>query len=44
MPKPHNFREFFTLVDNPTNKTNAKAVCKFCILKNGRIQVVASKP
>ncbi|CAG8523347.1 12144_t:CDS:2, partial [Racocetra fulgida] len=44
MPKPYNFREFFTLVDNPTNKTNAKAVCNFCALKNGGIQVAKLKP
>src|ERR1700756_2676093 len=43
MPKPHNFREFFALVDNSTNKTNAKAVCKFCALKNGGIQAAALK-
>ncbi|CAG8611070.1 5717_t:CDS:1, partial [Scutellospora calospora] len=43
MPKPYNFREFFTLVDNPTNKSNAKAVCKFCTLKNGGIQAAALK-
>jgi hypothetical protein len=29
--KPHNFREFFTLID-PLNKTaNKRAVCNFCI-------------
>ncbi|CAG8799864.1 28024_t:CDS:1, partial [Dentiscutata erythropus] len=44
MPKPHNFREFFTLVDNPTNKTNAKAVCNFCALKNDRTLVAALIP
>ncbi|CAG8742325.1 11271_t:CDS:2 [Dentiscutata erythropus] len=43
MLKPHNFREFFVLVDNPINKTNTKAVYKFCALKNGGIQAAASK-
>ena len=44
MPEPHKFREFFTLVANPNNKTNAKAVCIFCSSKNGGVQAAALLP
>ncbi|CAG8544456.1 4713_t:CDS:2 [Racocetra persica] len=44
MPDPYNFREFFTLIQNPNNKSNAKAVCNFCSLKNGGTQAAALIP
>lgn len=28
---PHNFREFFTLIDSPKKTANKRAVCNFCI-------------
>ena len=31
--EPHNFREFFTLVDPPKKTANKQAVCNFCIKK-----------
>jgi hypothetical protein len=44
MPEPHNFREFFNLVNHPNNKSNAKAVCIFCSSKNGGVQAAALIP
>jgi hypothetical protein len=44
MPNPHNYREFFFLVKNPNNTTNAKAVCKYCSQNNGGVQIAASIP
>ncbi|CAG8734369.1 2251_t:CDS:2, partial [Funneliformis caledonium] len=41
MPTPHKFRNFFSLVPNPNNKSNAKAVCIFCSSKNGGVQAAA---
>ena len=41
MPTPHKFRNFFHLVPNPSNKSNAKAVCIFCSSKNGGVQSAA---
>ena len=41
MPTPHKFQNFFSLVPNPNNKSNAKAVCIFCSSKNGGVQAVA---
>ena len=41
MPKPHKFWEFFTLVTNPNNKSNAKAVCNYCSAKHGGVQAAA---
>src|ERR1043166_3740410 len=41
---PHNYREFFSLVPNPNNKSNAKAVCVFCSSKNGGVQAAALIP
>lgn len=31
---PHNFREFFTLVNPPKKTTNKRAVCNFCIIEH----------
>jgi hypothetical protein len=42
--QPHNFREFFTLVKNETNKSNAKAVCICCSNKNGGLQAAQNIP
>ena len=39
MPKSHNFREFFVLVKNDTNKSNAKAVCICCMQKVGGLTI-----
>ena len=44
MPEPHNFRDFFNLVNHPNNKSNAKAVCIFCSSKNGGVQAAALIP
>ena len=44
MPTPHSFRNFFSLVPHPNNKSNAKAVCIFCNSKNGGVQVAALIP
>jgi hypothetical protein len=44
MPTPHKFRNFFSLVPNPSNKSNAKAVCIFCSSKNGGVQAAALIP
>ena len=44
MPTPHKFRNFFTLVSNPNNKSNGKAVCIFCSSKNGGVQAAALIP
>jgi hypothetical protein len=41
MPIPHKFQNFFSLVPNPNNKSNAKAVCIFCSSKNGGVQAAA---
>ncbi|CAG8777580.1 12924_t:CDS:1, partial [Dentiscutata heterogama] len=41
---PHNFRTYFTLIDNPNNPTNAFAVCKWCIRKHGGLGVAQLKP
>ncbi|CAB4380184.1 unnamed protein product [Rhizophagus irregularis] len=41
MPEPHKFREFFTLIANPNNKSNAKAVCNYCSAKHGGVQAAA---
>ncbi|RIA99639.1 hypothetical protein C1645_811221 [Glomus cerebriforme] len=34
MPESHKFWEFFTLVANPNNKSNTKAVCIFSNCNN----------
>jgi len=44
MLTPHKFRNFFSLVPNPNNKSNAKVVCIFCSSKNGGVQAVALIP
>ncbi len=44
MPTPHKFQNFFSLVPNPNNKSNAKAVCIFCSSKNGGVQAAALIP
>ncbi len=44
MPILHKFRNFFSLVPNPNNKSNAKAVCTFCSSKNGGVQAAALIP
>ena len=44
MPTPHKFRSFFSLVPNPSNKSNAKAVCIFCSSKNGGVHAAALIP
>ncbi|CAB5381510.1 unnamed protein product [Rhizophagus irregularis] len=41
MPESHKFREFFTLIANPNNKSNAKAVCNYCSAKHGGVQAAA---
>ena len=42
--EPHKFRQFFTLVKNPNNATNALAVCNWCIRKYGSLRTAQSKP
>src|SRR5437763_1622013 len=37
--KSHNFREFFTLVKNDNNKSNAKAVCICCSQNIGGLAI-----
>ena len=37
--KNHNFWEFFVLVKNDTNKSNAKAVCICCMQKVGGLAI-----
>ncbi|CAJ0752801.1 22775_t:CDS:2, partial [Entrophospora sp. SA101] len=44
MLNPHCYREFFILINNPNNKTNARAVCKYCSEKNGGAQAAALIP
>ncbi|CAB4419957.1 unnamed protein product [Rhizophagus irregularis] len=41
MPEPYKFREFFMLIANPNNKSNAKAVCNYCSAKYGGVQAAA---
>jgi hypothetical protein len=41
--KPHNFREFFTLIDPPKATANKRAVCKFCI-KEYTLSVASQRP
>nr|CAG8610018.1 475_t:CDS:2 [Entrophospora candida] len=40
---PHNFREFFTLLDTEKKTSNKKAVCNFCI-KEYTLPVASVKP
>ena len=40
--KPHNFREFFTLITSPKKTANKRAVCNFCI-KEYTLSVVSTK-
>src|SRR4051794_15772083 len=44
MLTPHKFQNFFNLIPNPNNKSNAKAVCIFCSSKNGSVHVTALIP
>ena len=44
MPPPHNFRNYFTLTNNPNNPTNAIAVCNCCIRKYGGLGIAQLKP
>ena len=37
--KSHNFREFFILVKNNNNKSNAKAICIYCSQNVGGLAV-----
>src|SRR5260364_323166 len=39
----HNFRNYFTLLKNPNNPTNALAVCNWWIAKNGSLEVTKIK-
>ncbi|KAF0561098.1 hypothetical protein F8M41_000123 [Gigaspora margarita] len=41
MPNLYNFQKFFTLNHNFNNKSNAKAVCRFCSLKHEGTQAAA---
>jgi hypothetical protein len=36
--KGHSFRNYFTLVKNVRNKSNATAVCNFCAAEYGGVQ------
>jgi hypothetical protein len=42
--KSHNFREFFTLVKNDNNKSNAKAVCICCSQNVGGLAIAQVTP
>src|SRR4051794_41901037 len=42
--QPHNFREFFILIKNDVNKSNAKAVCICCSQKIGGLAVAQVTP
>jgi hypothetical protein len=42
--QPHNFREFFNLVKNDNNKSNAKAVCICCSEKVGGLAIAQVTP
>ena len=39
---PHNFREFFTLINPPKKTANKRAVCNFCI-KEYTLSVASTK-
>ncbi|CAG8572020.1 17777_t:CDS:2 [Cetraspora pellucida] len=41
---PHNFRNYFTLIKNPNNPTNALAMCNWCIRKYGGLGITQLKP
>src|SRR5260363_206917 len=42
--KPHAFRQYFVLISNPNNATNALAVCSSCIKKYGTLEETRVRP
>ncbi len=42
--KSHNFQEFFILVKNDNNKSNAKAVCIYCSQNVRGLAIAQAKP